>query len=94
VIKKHIWILNKHESLRWSITTAHRLPWFVRRQPSAYPTKTWEWMLHHRPVYWDNCRVVLILRTIWCSWRADREFALINQRQSSNLCFRTLRAKN
>jgi len=39
-------------------------------------------MLCHRLVYWDNCGVVRILRTIWCSWMAAhhkeqyREFAL------------------
>ena len=39
----------------------------VRRQPSP-SRKTWEWMLRHRPVYWDDCRVVWILRTTWCHW--------------------------
>jgi len=48
----------------------------------------------------EDCRTVWILRTTWCSQRAAyckeqyREFALINQRQSSNLGFRTLSAEN
>jgi len=58
--------------------------------------KTCERMLRHRAVYGDNCGVVWTLRTTWCSRRAAhpkeeyREFALINQRRSSNLGFRTL----
>ena len=55
--------------------------------------KTCERMLRHGAVYGDNCRVVWVLRTTWCSWKAARrkeeyrEFALINHRQSSNLGF-------
>jgi len=53
------------------------------RAAICLPHKTWERMLHHRPVYWDDCGVVWILRTTWCSRRAachkeqHREFALI-----------------
>jgi len=53
--------------------------------------KTYERMLQHRALYGDNCGVVWVLRTTWCSRMAAypkedyREFALINQRRSSNL---------
>jgi len=53
-------------------------------------------MLRHRAVYGDNYGVVCVLPTTCCSRRAAhpkeeyREFALINQRRSSNLGFRTL----
>jgi len=58
--------------------------------------KTCEWILRHRAVYGDNCGVVWVLHTSWCSQRAAhpkeeyREFALINQRRSGNLGFRNL----
>jgi len=32
--------------------------------------KTWGRMSRHRPVYWDDCGVVWILCTTWCSRRA------------------------
>jgi len=35
--------------------------------------KTWERMLRHRPVYWNSCRVVWILRTAW--WWSSRSAA-------------------
>jgi len=42
----------------WSVTMACRLPWFVHLQEAiCLPCKTWERMLHHRLVYWDNCGV-------------------------------------
>jgi len=47
-------------------------------------------------VYGDNRGVVWVLRTTWCSWRAAHpkeeyiEFALINQRRSSNWGFLNL----
>jgi len=37
----------------------------VHRQPLS-SHKTWEWMIRHRPVYWDDCGVVWTLRTTWC----------------------------
>jgi len=58
--------------------------------------KTCEQMLCRRAVYGDNCGVVWVLHTIWCSRRAAhpeeqcREFGLIYQRRSSNLGFRNL----
>jgi len=64
------------------------------------PCKTWEWILRHRPVYRNDCRVVWILHTTQCSRRAAchkeqyREFALLNHRRISNLGFQTLRAEN
>jgi len=36
------------------------------------PPKTWERMLRHRPIVWDHCGVVCILRSTWCSRRAVR----------------------
>ena len=66
---------------------------------SANNGKTYEWMLHHRAVYWDDCTSVFISHITWYSWRAacykvqDREFASGNQRRSSNLYFQTLHVK-
>jgi len=53
-------------------------------------------MLRHRALYGDNCGVLWVLRTTWCSRNAAhpkeeyRQFALINQRWSSNLGFGNL----
>jgi len=63
------------------------------------PRKTWERMLRHRPVSWEDWRVVWILRTTSRSRRAAcrkkqcREFALNNHRRSSNVGL-THRAEN
>jgi len=59
-------------------------------------TKTCEQMLRHRAVYGDNCGVVWVLRTTWCSRRAAhpkeeyREFALINQRRANCIIHRSI----
>jgi len=51
--------------------------------------KTCARMLRHRAVYGDECEVVWVLRTTWCSRRAAhpkeeyREFELINQRRAN-----------
>jgi len=56
--------------------------------------------LYHRSIYSANCTVVYALHTTSCIQRTvhhmeqDREFALINHRQSSNLGFRTLHAEH
>ena len=63
------------------------------------PRKTCERMLCHRPVSWEDWRVVWILRTTSRSRRAARckkqyrEFLLNNHRRSSNVGL-TLRAEN
>jgi len=74
--------------------------WICSQAAICIPRKTLERVLCHRLVYWDDCKVIWILRTTWCSRRAahrneqQREFVLINHRQSSNLDFRTLCAEN
>jgi len=35
---------------------------FFHRQPSAFRTKTWEPMLRHRPVSWDDWSEYCIIR--------------------------------
>jgi len=78
-MKKHItW-----NSVQNCVTETVKNHSCVCRQPSiCLLCKTWQRMLCHRPVYWDDFRVVWILRTTWCSWRAPcckeqyREFAL------------------
>jgi len=46
------------------------IPWLVRRQSFACRAKTCERMLRHRPFCRDDCAVVCILRTTWCSRRS------------------------
>jgi len=43
---------------------------FVGKHLLTTHARTCEWMLHHRAVHGDNCRVVCVLRTTWCSRRA------------------------
>jgi len=91
-----IWRNKVVRSNKLSLTVVSYPDLFAGNHVLTAHAKTCVRMLRRRAVDGDNCGVVSILRTTWCSQKAAhpkeeyREFALINQRRNSNLGFQTL----